>query len=84
MFNQSIKQLKDYELQSIDSLSNKSIAESEALLMKTPKYVTDPMIVIQMTSYFACRVFVILLFLRYFFVLDLYSDFIDFNVIMRL
>ena len=30
MFNQSIKQLKDYELQSIDSLSNKSIAESEA------------------------------------------------------
>ena len=30
MFNQSIKQVKDYELQSIDSLSNKSIAESEA------------------------------------------------------
>ena len=30
MFNQSIKQIKDYELQSIDSLSNKSIAESEA------------------------------------------------------
>ena len=30
MFNQLIKQLKDYELQSIDSLSNKFIAESEA------------------------------------------------------
>ena len=30
VFNQSIKQLKDYELKSIDSLSNKSIAESEA------------------------------------------------------
>ena len=30
VFNQSIKQVKDYELQSIDSLSNKSIAESEA------------------------------------------------------
>ena len=30
VFNQSIKQVKDYELQSIDILSNKSIAESEA------------------------------------------------------
>ena len=28
--NQLLKQIKDYELQSIDSLSNKSIAESEA------------------------------------------------------
>ena len=30
MFNKSIKKLRDYELQSIDSLNNKSIAESEA------------------------------------------------------
>ena len=29
IFNKSIKQVRDYELQSIDSLNNKSIAESE-------------------------------------------------------
>ena len=38
MFNQSIKQLKDYELQSIDNLSNKSIAESEACYLQNKCY----------------------------------------------
>ena len=50
--------------------NGRTYKELMPLLMKTPKYVTDPMIIIQMTSFFMLSVSDPS-FLRYFFVLYL-------------